>query len=235
MKGESLRVRLGRRLSWALGIGLSDRGERVDVDLSRPLVEERLDVYERNHLSRYRFAASFLGAQDVVGDFACGTGYGTIILAGKARQAYGCDRNARVVTAVRRRYASVTNATFLNADLLELSGLPPLDAVVSFETVEHFPEQQIPGLFSVFRHLLRPGGLLIFSCPYRQEDKPATRLHHRTFDIDESRIGAWLNGAGFSPEEFFFQDYRTHCIRGAGPPADFVLCRARASGDAARG
>jgi SAM-dependent methyltransferase len=233
MNGVSLRIRLRRRLSWALGFGLSDRGERVDVDLSRPLVEERLDIYERNHLSRYRFAASLLGTEDVVGDFACGTGYGTIILAGKCRHAYGCDRNARVVNAVRRRYSSVTNATFLSADLLELSGLPPLDVVVTFETVEHVPEQQIPGLLSVFRVLLRPGGLLILSCPYRQEDKPATRLHHRTFDIDESRIKTWLDGAGFSPEEFLFQDYRTHAIRGAGPPADVVLCRARASGDKA--
>ena len=205
------------------------------MDLSRPLVEERLDVYEKNHLSRYRFAASLLGPQDVVGDFACGTGYGTVILAGKARHAYGCDRNARVITAVQSRYAFVMNATFLNADLLELTGLPPLDAVVSFETVEHLPEHQIPGLFSVFRHLLRPGGLFILSCPYRQEQTLAARLHHRTFDIDEPRIAAWLEGAGFSPEEFLFQDYRTHSIRRAGPFADFVLCRARASDDEARG
>lgn len=234
MKSESFLVRLRRRFSWAFGIGLSDRGERVDVDLSRPLVEERLDVYERNHLSRYQFAAKLFGAQDVVGDFACGTGYGTIILARKARHAYGCDRNARVVNAVRRRYASVTNTTFLKADLLQLSGLPPLDAIVSFETVEHFREQDIPGLFSVFRRLLRPGGLLIFSCPYRQQDEPAARLHHRTFEIDETRILAWLTGAGFSLEEFLFQDYRTHAIRGVGPPADFVLCRARAWGAEAK-
>ena len=234
MNGDSLSIRLRRRLSRALGLGLSDEGERVDVDLSRPLIESRLDVYERSHLSRYRFAASLLGPQDVVGDFACGTGYGTVILAAKARHAYGCDRNARVITAVQGRYSSVTNTTFLSADLLELSGLPALDAVVSFETVEHLPEEQVQGVFSVFRHLLRPGGLLVFSCPYRQADTPTGRVHHKTFDIDESRIAVWLNRAGFSAEEFLFQDYQTHAIRRTGPPADFVLCRARASADEAR-
>jgi SAM-dependent methyltransferase len=216
-----------RRLRFEFFSGLSSRGERVDIDARTGLGSESLDLYQRNHIARYRFATSLLEPGAVVGDFACGTGYGSVILAERASHVYGCDRAERVITTIRRRYRDWNNVTFVCGDLLTAEGIPSVDAIVSFETIEHLDPSLVPALLARFARILKPGGLLVLSCPYRQRQTSASRRHHRTFDIDEARVEQWLAGAGLVLERFMYQNYETHNVVPSLDQKDFVIAVCR--------
>lgn len=208
---------------------LARGGERVDIDLTRPLREYRLDIYERAHLRRYRFALSQIDPGSVVGDFACGTGYGSVLLAERAARVVGGDRDEATITAARSRYGANINVEFDRLDLLDLSIVRGFDAIVSFETMEHFAPTDMPILLSRFWRALRPGGRFIFSTPYKQEDSAAARNlgWHRTFLIDETDLRRWLQNASFGMPEFFYQDYSNpEVVRVCATP-DFVIGVAR--------
>ena len=209
---------------------LTNHGERVDIDLSAGICDfESLDMYQRSHYRRYEFACSLLAPDMLVGDFASGTGYGTAMMSQVARHAYGCDMDPSAIKAAKKRYRSLDNLTFVQGDMLCLRALPSLDVVVSFETIEHFPEEVLPTLFGVFRRALVPAGRLILSTPYMQERSPqALKMgFHLTFEIDENRIQQWLSRSGFVVEAIRYQNYETHSIADRLDKKDFLVCISR--------
>lgn len=201
-------------------------GERVDITYSGGIDYESLDVYQKSHLQRYLFAAGQLGRGRDVADLACGTGYGSALMATTSREVTGVDIDARVIRGIGKRYGTVPNLKFLCSDLLRLSFDSCFDYVVSFETVEHLPEKEIPRLFGIFAKALRPGGTLIFSTPYLQPRSPeAIRLgFHRTFDIDENAHRRWTRQTGLEIDFFKYQNYQTHEVQDALDQKDFVIC-----------
>jgi SAM-dependent methyltransferase len=208
-------------------IDLAGGGERVDIEWANRASFDRFDMYQKSHFRRYEFARETLfGGR--CGDFACGTGYGTVMLAEKFETAIGVDLDAEVVAEITRRYQAVPNVKFIGCDLLELDFQSELDAIVSFETVEHFPEHSIPRLFEIFRRGLKPGGRLMFSVPFLQE-KPVGAQDlgfHLTFLIDEKKVENWLAEVGLRLEAFKYQNYATHAIRDNLEDKDFLICMA---------
>jgi len=114
------------------------------------------------HLHRYAFAREFVGGLRVL-DAACGEGYGSALLAGRAASVAGVDISTAAVDHAQRRYAA-ENLSFRQADC---TALPfddaAFDAVVSFETLEHLREQD--ELLAEFRRVLAPNGFLVVSTP----------------------------------------------------------------------
>lgn len=206
---------------------LDGGGERVDIDLTRGTPDyESFDMYEKSHWRRYEFALEHVVAGGTTGDFACGTGYGTVLLAGQSALTIGADRDADVIRAVSRRYRRVSNVTFIQADLLDLSYDNVFDTIVSFETIEHFSEEQVPRLMAKFAQALKAGGTFVMSTPYMQQASPealAMGFHH-TFLIDESRVRHWLDESGMRVDDFWCQNYRQHdVVRGCPPDRDFLI------------
>jgi SAM-dependent methyltransferase len=208
-------------------IDLVGGGERVDIQWASEASFDRFDMYQKSHFRRYEFAQSMLSGERC-GDFACGTGYGTVMLADKFGATIGADINAEVVAEVTRRYQDVPNAEFIRCDLLELDFRSALDAIVSFETVEHLPENSIPRLFEIFRKALKPGGRLIFSVPFLQEIPVGEQDlgFHLTFLIDEKKVEGWLANAGLELDGFKYQNYATHVIQDNLEDKDFLICMA---------
>lgn len=201
-------------------------GERVDITYSDHIDFEKLDMYEKSHLRRYEFATNAIGEDWICGDFACGTGYGSVMLSKKSKRIVGADINEKVIDGVRKRYNAISNVTFLKADLLALNIESEFDAIISFETIEHFPEEKIPLLLDKFNGLLKAKGKLIFSTPYMQDRSDAALKlgHHLTFYINEEKIERWLSDAGFSVVGFEYQNYDTHIIRKELDKKDFIIC-----------
>lgn len=121
------------------------------------------------YLGRYLFAADFLRQYQpsVLADISCGMGYGSKELSGIAKTVIGVDSSQQLIEMASRRSNS-PDVKFLHKDL-NCEDLTPeieegsVDAVVSFETLEHLidPNEAV----SQFSLILRPGGFLICSVP----------------------------------------------------------------------
>lgn len=119
------------------------------------------------HWHRYHFAAPLVAGRDVL-DVACGTGYGSALLAQSAARVTGADISLDTVAHARTRYATVPNLEFHRADCAAMPFADAsFDAVVSFETIEHITAQE--AFLDEVRRVLRPGGLAILSCPNKVE------------------------------------------------------------------
>ena len=141
---------------------LGGNGERVDIQLNDKLNFDKLDVYQRNHLKRYEFAKHYIKENEICGDFACGTGYGSVLLASKAKQVIGADINAEVIEKISLRYDSIKNVSFFHKNILELDYENKFDSIVSFETLEHFEEENIIKLLTIYNRALKQSGKIIF-------------------------------------------------------------------------
>ena len=207
---------------------LGGNGERVDIQLQgqTDIDFEKLDMYQKSHFKRYQFAKTIVQPGEVCGDFACGTGYGSVMIAEKAKHVTGADLDTVVVNAIKERYKEKQNVTFLNENLLHLTFANHFDTIVSFETIEHFTEENIKKLLKIYNVALKENGKLIFSTPYMQErSEDAVKLgFHLTFYIDEQKINSWLNEAGFKATIFKYQNYSTHHIHDKLDKKDFIIC-----------
>jgi SAM-dependent methyltransferase len=137
-----------------LSDGLEFTGERFTPECVREIWYE--------HVHRYVFAREFVGGLRVL-DAACGEGYGSAMLAGRAASVVGVDISEEAIAHARGRYTA-DNLDFQAADV---AALPfdddAFDCVVSLETLEHLREQR--ALLSEFRRVLKPGGFLLISTP----------------------------------------------------------------------
>ena len=117
------------------------------------------NYWYRRHLAVYEWIAERCAGLDVV-DMACGEGYGTEVLARRARRVTGVDANPEAHEHARLRYRR-PNLRFVR-DLVDRFD-EPCDAVVFLQTIEHVEN---PGeVLDHFRSLLRPGGTAYVSTP----------------------------------------------------------------------
>jgi 2-polyprenyl-3-methyl-5-hydroxy-6-metoxy-1,4-benzoquinol methylase len=90
----------------------------------------------RRHLVVYEWIAQRCAGLDVV-DMACGEGYGTDVLAHRARRVTGVDANPDAYEHARAKYTR-PGVRFAR-DLIE-TYVQPCDAVVFLQTIEHVKE-----------------------------------------------------------------------------------------------
>ena len=143
------------------------------------------------HLARYHFARQFVKGKRVL-DAACGSGYGTAMLAESASSVIGIDISREAVGYARSNYAAAAAAgaeiDFSEGDCLALPFTDEsLDVVVAFEIVEHLKDAT--GFLRELRRVLRPGGLLLLSTPnrlYYTEDRGEVNpFHEREYTFAE--------------------------------------------------
>ena len=204
---------------------LDGDGERVDINYYK-IRYENFDMYQKSHYHRYKFAQNYIKNTDVVGDFACGSGYGTMMLAEKAKQVIGVDFNEEVVYYISERYAKQQKASFVANNLLNIDYEDVFDVIVSFETVEHLTEDNIVKLFDKYNKALKKGGRIIFSTPYNQEESEAAIKmgFHLTFYIVEETIYKWMENAGFEIESVKYQSYEEHEVCDSLEKKVFIIC-----------
>lgn len=153
----------------------ANRVERMDAAL--PIYDEARCAF---HLARYHFAAARVDGMRVA-DIACGPGYGTEILRrdGHAREAVGIDLDPETIAYAAEAHGG-EGIRFVCASA-DATGLPDasFDAVVSFETIEHVPDDR--ALIAEIARILPPGGLLIISTP-NQWPLEVAPCHVREYD-----------------------------------------------------
>lgn len=115
------------------------------------------------HLQRYHFAKRHLVPGRIL-DMACGTGYGTDVLAAAPGVTIvtGVDIDEDAINYAKKTYRN-NKIAFFQKDFFSFLDDKLFDTIVSLETIEHInnPTRGIQHLLS----LLKPGGRLIISAP----------------------------------------------------------------------
>lgn len=205
-------------------MNLENNGERMDIDYYN-MNYDSFDIDQKSHYKRYELARTLVEEDFVVGDMACGSGYGSLMLSERCKEVHGVDIDTITIDEINRRYKDESKVTFYNKDLLDIDFENQFDLITSFETVEHFEEHDIDKLMSNFHKALKPNGSLLFSTPYNQEKIPASMKWHRTFYITESKINELVEKY-FKIEKTWYQDYYTHTPNEEGNIKHFIVCKA---------
>jgi SAM-dependent methyltransferase len=172
---------------------------RETAEHPEPFTGERLTAavdgqIEVEHYHRYLLARSLVAGLDVL-DAASGEGYGAAILAQVARSVVGVEHSASTVHGAASNFVR-PNLQFLRADARALPLADGcLDAVVSFETIEHFDRQD--AFLREVRRVLRSEGMFIVSTPDRDVYSPvgsAANPYH-VHELSRLEFGSLLGGA----------------------------------------
>jgi ubiquinone/menaquinone biosynthesis C-methylase UbiE len=155
---------------------------------------ERREAYPTDtqhivNLSGYVWAAKQIPGLDRlrVLDLACGTGYGSDYLSGKAGRVVGVDYAPQIVASNRARYG-YSGASFLAMDGCALGFQDEsFDCILSQDTIEHIVDDR-RFVAEVARVLRKTGRLVIFT-PHGNSivDKPGDPYHVREYNQEEFR------------------------------------------------
>jgi len=178
---------------------MGDLFRRETAERPEPFTGERLTAskcgqVQIEHYHRYLFARSLVSSLDVL-DVASGEGYGSALLAQVARRVIGIDYAGSTVRAAASNFPR-RNLHFLQGDgrALPLAD-DSVDAVVSFETIEHFDRQD--DFVREARRVLRPDGVFVVSTPdrdvYSPVGTPANPFHVR--ELTRGEFVTLLGGA----------------------------------------
>lgn len=119
---------------------------------------------EIEHINRYKFALQFVEGMRVL-DAACGTGYGSAILAQRAAAVTGIDISEEAIEYANSKYGNDT----IDFKVASIDQLPfddhCFDVVVSFETLEHVDETTQHNFLKEITRVIKPEGILIISTP----------------------------------------------------------------------
>lgn len=139
-------------------------------------------VIRQEHLHRYAWCLPLAEGKDVL-DVASGEGYGSAMLAGRARSVVGVDISHDAVAHASSKYRDVGNLQYVqgSAAAIPLAD-DSVDIVVSFETIEHLLEQE--EMMAEIRRVLRPDGIMVMSSPNKQVYSDQAG-YHNDFHVKE--------------------------------------------------
>lgn len=155
------------------GAALAITGERFHPEVFGEVRQE--------HMHRYGWCLDLVAGKDVL-DIASGEGFGSALLARRARSVIGIDLSGEAVAHATARYGS-GGLSFVRADAAHIP-LPDAcaDVIVSFETIEHVTDQV--AVLAEMKRLLRPDGFLVLSSP-NIEIYTNRQDHHNPFHTRE--------------------------------------------------
>lgn len=154
-----------------------------------------LDKIAPDHRMRYEYAArrimsAYCGEQrPVVLDAGCGNGYGASILADAGCEVVAVDASRDAIAFAQAHYDRST-ISWRVADLLE-GDLPPVDAIVCFEVLEHVNAVVAVARFAALAPVMFcsvPNQLVV---PYTPETHPF-HLRHYTPDEFRDLLAVWV-------------------------------------------
>lgn len=135
---------------------LPDTGERMI-----PAGEGEVSIVFARHKLTYEYALNFVQGKSVL-DAGCGTGYGSHMLASRARRVTAIDLSAGAIDYCRAHYAA-PNLDFIQMDVTQLGFRRAFDVAVSVQVIEHLPD---PGAFlDLLKQTVHPGGTILLATP----------------------------------------------------------------------
>jgi len=127
-----------------------------------PLAPNMDEQVMREHWARYRYTEPLIKGKNVL-DVACGSGYGSNLLAQTAKTIVGGDIEKETIEYCKEKYQRDN----LKFEIMDIRNIPypdnSFDTIVSFETIEHIKEWE--QFLKEIRRLVVKDGSLIISTP----------------------------------------------------------------------
>lgn len=184
------------RWSTTVTIGGEKGVERIKTDDAHLYTGEQMipdfepqDWNRRIHYARYFYALGFVGPTSTVFDAGCGVGYGIRLVALKTSgNCLGVDYRKDIVDYARRRYPAA-NLTYQVARLDQKLDLGKFDVCLSFDVLEHIPEESLDTYLANLSNVLRTGASpLLISTPQSQKKENrecSNEFHVREYTLEE--------------------------------------------------
>ena len=156
---------------------------------------------EDDHVARYAWSSRYVD-NDRTLDVACGSGYGTAMLADRSLAlTVGLDIDFPALVYAQHHYhPSLIQGDATRIPFRENS----FDLIVSFETIEHLAH---PATFlAQCRHILKTRGLLLLSTPNLAVSPGGNPFHVREFDLED--LHQLIIKNGFRVRRTFGQHWR---------------------------
>lgn len=179
------------------------------------IVYSGLDEIKQNfpdHYYRYQLAAEMVDKNDQVLDIACGCGYGTYILAQKAKTCIGADLLPSIIEFANKHWNS-KNITFQKADGNDIKKYFNNEAfsfICCLETLEHLP-QPLKFLLELIQ-LIKPDGRLLLSTPQPPQGNP-----HHIHEFEFNDLLAFFQSTQMMIEKTFIQEANQTINQGTNP------------------
>lgn len=169
-----------------MGNSQNNKKTKIIPDLEQ-IIPDKLGGYSRRlvqeHIDRYNFAVPFIHNK-IVADIACGSGYGSHLLAvNGAKKVIGIDCDRKIIHYAKNRYQR-QNATYKVGDANNLPfASVSIDAIISFETIEHIKKPT--EFLNEAKRVLNKSGSLIISTPNKKNSIGDNPFHIREYDLKE--------------------------------------------------
>ncbi|MBN2355228.1 methyltransferase domain-containing protein [candidate division KSB1 bacterium] len=160
-------------------LSITDTGERI-----LPTSEGEVSYVFTRHKFAYEYIQSFVDNKDVI-DVGCGSGYGSHILAQRARRVTGIDHEAEAIRFCRRHYAAA-NLEFIRADASTFVPESRYDLAVCLQAIEHFAD--VSAFLDRLMQMVKPGGMIFISTPNVRKKYKGTKknpYHHSEMSHDQ--------------------------------------------------
>ena len=143
---------------------------------------DHINYVKRNHIIRYKFAMSILQKNDLVVDIACGSGYGSKMLALHGCKLISIDQSEEAIELCKK-YNNHKNIKWMQNKIENFDNIieNKLDGIVCFETLEHI-ENGHERILNCFKNKLKKGKPAICSIPLNHPD---TKWHKKIFSFNE--------------------------------------------------
>lgn len=162
---------------------MSDRKDTLENDYERMVPEfHKQTLTYAEHITRYLVAEDLVQGKTVL-DIASGSGYGTRLLAEKAKMVYGVDVNETAINYAKKHYG----AHNIQYKVGDGESIPlndnSVDVIVTLETIEHI--ENYKQFIKELKRILKPDGLLIISTPNDLEFAEGNHFHLHEFEYEE--------------------------------------------------
>ena len=165
------------------------------------------------HYQRYYSVLPLTEGKTVL-DAACGEGYGTALLASASSHVTGIDISGEAVLRAKQNYSHFDNIEFIEASIAKLPMADhSVDVIVSFETIEHVPEDIQWKFLDEIARVLKEDGILVMSTPNKEiySDRPG---YHNEFHVKEFYRDDFMEflSTKFSQVTLYDQFFENVCI-----------------------